>query len=178
VRWDEFAHAVRAAAAILGEHEVVVIGSQAIHASFDDKELPESALVSVEIDIASLDDPDETKSQMLAGTIGEGSPFHDTFEIYVDGVSMSTPDAPRGWQSRLVRVETPSMNGSAALCMERHDLCVAKLFAHREKDLRFVAALLAASLVDPVTIRERIPLVDAVPAARDRVLHWLDKVAP
>jgi hypothetical protein len=36
MQWPEFAHAVRAAGAILGEDRVVVIGSQSILAWFDD----------------------------------------------------------------------------------------------------------------------------------------------
>jgi hypothetical protein len=178
VRWADFAHAVRAAAGILAEREVVVIGSQAILATFKEEELPAAALASMEIDITVFDDPDGTKSDILSGAIGEWSPFHESFGFYVDGVSMTTPDAPRGWQSRLVRVQTPAMNGAAALAMEPHDLCVAKLFAHREKDLTFVAALIAARLVDPTIIRERALLVDASPATTEKVLAWLDAVAP
>lgn len=176
MKWAEFAHAVRAAAAILGEREVVVIGSQAILASFDEAKLPAETLASMEIDVAALNDPDESKSHILAGAIGEGSPFHDTFGFFVDGVSMSTPMAPHGWRDRLVRVESPSMNGAVALCLDPHDLCVAKLYAGREKDRHFVAALLRAGLVDPEIIRTRVPLVAASQGHADRVLRWLDAV--
>lgn len=47
----QFEHAVRAAAAVVGEREVIVIGSQAIHAWIED-DIPEAALRSVEADIA------------------------------------------------------------------------------------------------------------------------------
>ena len=50
----EFEHTVRAAAAILGEKEVVVIGSQAIHASTMD--LFSEVETSIETDIAAFDD--------------------------------------------------------------------------------------------------------------------------
>ena len=40
---DGFEHAVRAAGAVLGVDELLVIGSQAIHASLDEP-LPEEAL--------------------------------------------------------------------------------------------------------------------------------------
>lgn len=154
MQWPEFAHAVRAAGAILGEDRVVVIGSQSVLAWFDD--LPPQATMSREIDIAALDDPDESKSHILAGAIGEGSPFDAAFGFHVDGVSLGTPLAPRGWLDRCRAVSTPAMNGVTALCMEPHDLCAAKLLAGRQKDTTFVQALLAAGLVDRGTIEDRL----------------------
>ena len=50
---DGFEHAVRAAGAVLGVDEVLVIGSQAVHASLDEP-LPEEALRSIEVDVAVL----------------------------------------------------------------------------------------------------------------------------
>ena len=38
---SQFDHAIRAAAAVVGESEILVIGSQAIHASLDDQ-IPET----------------------------------------------------------------------------------------------------------------------------------------
>ena len=54
----EFEHAVRAAAAVLGMDDVLVIGSQALHGSVAG-DLPEEALRSVEVDVAALEDPGE-----------------------------------------------------------------------------------------------------------------------
>lgn len=45
-------------------------------------------------------------------------------------------------------------------CLERHDLCVAKLVALREKDTNFVAALIEARLVDPEVIHGRLEHLD------------------
>lgn len=150
MKWEEFAHAVRAAASVLGEDEVVVLGSQAILAYFT--ELPEEAVQSRAVDIAALDDPDEAKSHVLAGAIGEDSPFDRMFGYHVDGVSLSTPIAPSDWLERCERVSTPAMNGVTAICMEPHDLCAAKLLTGRDNDRRFVTALLRARLVDPQRI--------------------------
>lgn len=44
----EFEHAIRATGAVLGTDEVLVIGSQALHASVRD-DLPEEALRFVEV---------------------------------------------------------------------------------------------------------------------------------
>lgn len=49
---DQFEHAIRAAGAILGEKKLLVIGSQAIHAST--KKLFPEASRSIEVDIAAL----------------------------------------------------------------------------------------------------------------------------
>ena len=159
MKWDEFAHAVRAAASVLGEDEVVVLGSQAILAYFTD--LPEEVVQSREVDIAALDDPDEAKSHVLAGAIGEDSPFDKMFGYHVDGVSLTTPLAAPGWLERCRRVSTPAMNGVTAICMEPHDLCAAKLLAGRDKDRRFVTALLGAGLVDPQRIDSLLGQVTA-----------------
>ena len=45
----EFEHAVRAAAAVLGVDELLVIGSQALHGSLE-SDLPDEALRSVEVE--------------------------------------------------------------------------------------------------------------------------------
>ena len=47
----QFEHAIRAAAAVVGEREVIVIGSPAIHAWIEE-EIPDAAMRSVEADIA------------------------------------------------------------------------------------------------------------------------------
>lgn len=56
---SEFEHAIRAAGAILGVDELLVIGSQAIHASVD-FEFPE-AQRSIEVDISAFEDKDGSK---------------------------------------------------------------------------------------------------------------------
>ena len=45
-------------------------------------------------------------------------------------------------------------------CLDKEDLCVAKLCAFREKDRNLVVALLEARLVDAGVIHERLPSVE------------------
>jgi mycothiol maleylpyruvate isomerase-like protein len=45
-------------------------------------------------------------------------------------------------------------------CLDKEDLCVAKLCAFREKDRNLVAALVRSSLVDRDTIHSRLASVD------------------
>jgi hypothetical protein len=59
-------------------------------------------------------------------------------------------------------------------CLDKEDLCVAKLCAFREKDQNFVAALLDAGLVDPDVITARLATMPTEhrPTA-ERGLAWL-----
>ena len=108
----EFEHAIRAAGAILGVPEVLVIGSQALHASMQGA-LPEEASRSVEVDIAALEDVDGRLADVIDGAIGEASMFHSTFGYYAHGVVATTAVLPLGWRDRLVRFETLATAGVA-----------------------------------------------------------------
>ena len=106
----QFEHAIRAAAAVVGEREVIVIGSQAIHAWIE-QEIPEAAMRSVEADIPLREDVAGSKADLIDGSIGEASLFHETFGFYAHGVSVTTAILPRGWEQRLVRLVTPATLG-------------------------------------------------------------------
>ena len=142
----QFEHAVRAAAAVAGEHEVIVIGSQAIHAWIEE-EIPEAAMRSVEADIALREDLDGRKADLIDGSIGEASLFQETFGFYAHGVSVTTALLPRGWEQRLVRFATPATAGVVAWCLSPEDLWVAKALAGRPKDFELCRALLHRGVV-------------------------------
>ncbi|MGD2124136.1 MAG: hypothetical protein PVJ76_20470, partial [Gemmatimonadota bacterium] len=91
----EFEHAVRAAAAVLGVDELLVIGSQALHGSVE-SDLPEEALRSIEVDVAAFQDPEGRKADLIDGAIGEASMFHATFGYYAQGVEAVTAVLPDG----------------------------------------------------------------------------------
>lgn len=50
----QFEHLVRAAAAIVGRDQFVIIGSQAFHGSFPLGALPAEIVMSIELDIATI----------------------------------------------------------------------------------------------------------------------------
>lgn len=156
MRRDQLEHIVRAAGAILDESEVIVIGSQSILGSVAEALLPRAATRSVEADIVPLDDEDERKSTLLDGTIGELSPFHESFGVYAHGVGERTARLPRRWRSRLVPLQNENTGGVTAWCLEPHDLVVAKLLAGRPHDLEFCGALLGAGIVDIETVQARL----------------------
>lgn len=165
MRREEFEHAVRAVGAILGVNEVLVIGTQALHGSIN-ADLPEAAQRSVEVDVALFGDRDGAKADLVDGSIGEGSMFHETFGYYAQGVTEATAVLPRGWRKRLVRFETPATRGIVAWCLEPHDLWIAKAIANRSKDIEFCDALLEMNLVDPKTLSARLR---AVPKLDERI---------
>lgn len=67
-------HIIRAASQISGDPEIVVVGSQAIHAQ--PVELPPIAFLSDEADVYPRNHPE--RAEEIDAAIGELSPFHDT----------------------------------------------------------------------------------------------------
>jgi hypothetical protein len=173
VRRSELAHVLRAACRLADDPRIVVIGSQSILGSFDEDVLPAAATMSIEADVAFLDDPDERKSDLVDGGIGELSRFQETNGYYGQGVSLATAVLPDGWDRRLVPFDDPEAFPSEAMCLEPHDLVVSKLVAGREKDFEFARALLDARLVDADLLVQRAELLPTIPAIRRRVVSWL-----
>jgi len=68
-------HNIRAAATISSDPDIVVIGSQAILGQFPDA--PAELLVSNEADVYPKGHPE--RSDLIDGSIGELSPFHETY---------------------------------------------------------------------------------------------------
>lgn len=142
-------HVIRAAATISGDDEIVVIGSQAILGHYP--EAPEELCLSADADLYPRNRPD--RADLIDGSIGELSPFHEEFGYYAQGVGPRTAVLPAGWEQRLVRVETEA---GAGLCLEPHDLVISKYAASREKDRDYVRAALRHGLVDEATLLERL----------------------
>ena len=63
---------------------------------------------------------------------------------------------PSGWRDRLIAVRNANTGNACGLCLEVHDLAVAKLAAGREKDASFVAHLLRHKLADAALIKSRL----------------------
>lgn len=145
-------HIVRAVAAITGAAEMIVIGSQALLAEFP--EAPPDLLVSIEADVFTLRHP--TDADLIDGSIGEGSPFHQTFGYYAHGVTEDTAVLPANWKDRLIPLRNENTGSATAFCLEIHDLAVSKLIAGRGKDLEFVAGLLRHGLVETEVFRRRL----------------------
>ncbi len=153
MRREQLEHLIRAAGAICQSRRMLVIGSQSILGQFPSG-APERALLSMEADLMPLDAPSRT--DLISGSLGEGSPFQEAFGYYGEGVGADTAKLPEGWRDRLIAIENANTNGFVGLCLELHDLLVAKYFAGRDKDYEFAQVLISAGLVNRGTLLHRI----------------------
>src|SRR5687768_8624665 len=93
-------HIIRAAGMSANVDDIIVIGSQAVLGEFPDA--PAELLVSDEADVFPSHHPE--RSDIIDGSIGQGSPLQRSFGYYAHGVSDTTAILPRGWRDRLILV--------------------------------------------------------------------------
>jgi hypothetical protein len=134
---SELEHIIRAAGAIANDTDIFVVGSQSVLGQFP--RAPTALLASMEADVYPLHAPD--RADLIDGSIGEGSAFHESFGYYAQGVGPRTATLPYRWRRRLVRVKNDNTRGATGLCLEVNGLAISKYVAGREKDLEFTAAL-------------------------------------
>ncbi len=154
VKRSQLEHIIRAAAGNADTMEIIVIGSQAIMATYPDA--PDDLLVSIEADVFPKDKPSD--SILIDGAIGERSMFHETFGYDAHGVDETTAVLPAGWKERLVPIRNENTRGVTGWCLEVHDLAVSKLAAGREKDFAYLTALFRHGLASPAIVRERLSM--------------------
>lgn len=160
---EDLEHVIRAAAAVAGDDEIVVIGSQAILGGLPDA--PDALLWSQEADVYPRNLPE--RAEKIDGALGDGSQFQTTFGYYAHGVGPETPKAPAGWEKRLIPLRIPrgphDPSEVTGWCMEPHDLVLAKCAAGRERDWEFAREAIAHGLVEPEELLRRtadLPLDD------------------
>lgn len=166
----ELEHVIRAAATIADDDEIIVIGSQAILGQFP--AAPPELCVSNEADVYPKNHPD--RADLIDGSIGELSPFHETFGYYAQGVEEGTAVLPDGWANRLVPVQTPATRGAVGLCLEVHDLVISKYVANREKDRTFVKGAIRHGMVAKGTLHDRLRHTPVVPVQRESIASLID----
>lgn len=160
---EELEHVLRAAGAITGISTWVIVGSQAILGAVP--EAPEEVLVSQEVDLYAPDD--ERASDLVDGSIGEKSPFHETFGYYGHGVGPETAILPSRWRERAVTIRSAATGGVTGICPAPADLAISKLAAGRDKDRHFVSALVRHGIITVADLQARLDELD--PAVAERV---------
>jgi hypothetical protein len=149
---EQLEHVIRAAAAIAGEEDIVVIGSTSILGAFPNA--PQEFLISREADVFPMRHPE--RGDLIDGSIGEGSPFERSFGYFAHGVDEKTAVLPEGWKDRLVLVTSANTRDTRGWCLEVHDLAIAKYVAGREKDLEFTSALARRGMTHADTLLQRL----------------------
>ena len=152
-------HVLRAAGEITGEMEFIIIGSQALHGKFPDA--PDTIVRSAEVDLIANKVADRTE---WLNAIGQDSRFHETFGYYADPVDENTAKLPKGWKGRLVNLPEGDTGGVRGLCLDPHDLAIAKYAARREKDLEFTRELARRGYI---TQRRLLELLKVTPVPGD-----------
>lgn len=158
-------HIIRAAAAVSDDDELIIIGSQSVLGQFPDA--PESLCVSIEADLYPKNHPE--RWDLIDGSLGEESPFHQTFGYYAQGVSEETAVLPRGWKDRLIRIRNPNTRYATGWTLDIHDLLISKLVAGRPKDFEFVREAVRHGLADRSILCERLAVTAVEDAVAERV---------
>ena len=158
-------HVIRAAAAVADDDELIIIGSQSILGQFPDA--PATMRVSIEADVFPRNHPE--RWDLIDGSLGEESPFHQTFGYYAQGVGENTATLPDGWKARLIRVQNPNTRMAIGWTLEIHDLLLSKLFAARPKDHEFAAEAMRHGMADEATLLSRLADMPIDDEARERL---------
>ena len=151
-------HVLRAAGRITGEKQFIIIGSQSLHGKYPD--VPDEILTSFEVDLIA---PKSIDRAEWLNVIGADSPFHESFGYYADPVDLTTATLPKGWKGRLVNLAPGDTEGVKGLCLEPHDLAIAKYVAARDKDFIFVRELIRRGLLSKeqtLSLLEQTPVDD------------------
>lgn len=167
---SELEHIIRASGAIADDNELIIIGSQSILAQFP--QAPATLRVSMETDLYPRNKPE--LADLVDGSIGEGSLFHEQFGYYAQGVGPKTAVLPAGWEDRLARIDNENTNGIAGLCLDVHDLAISKYVASRPKDRKFTRELARQTMTRRQTLKQRLNKTELPSAERTRIYSAID----
>jgi hypothetical protein len=167
---QEVDHVLRAAGRITGETQFIIIGSQSLHGRYPD--LPDSIVRSFEVDLIASKNADRTE---WLNAIGVYSPFHESFGYYADPVDHKTATLPKGWKKRLVDLPAGDTEGVQGLCLDPHDLAIAKYVARREKDIVFTRELANRGIVSRDHLLALLDQTSVSEEVRERIRTHIDR---
>ncbi len=162
-------HVLRAAGEITGERQFIIIGSQSLYGKYPD--LPDEIFMSAEVDLIAKNNPEKTESLSF---IGVYSRFHETHGYYADPVDEATATLPKGWKARLVNLPPGDTQGVSGLCLDPHDLAIAKYVARREKDMEFTRALAARGMVEKAQLLALLAKTPIDADSRERIQGFIE----
>jgi hypothetical protein len=166
---QELDHVLRAAGEITGEKQFIIIGSQSLHGKHPD--LADEIFMSAAVDLIAKKDPEKTGSLNF---IGVYSRFHETHGYYADPVDENTATLPKGWKGRLVNLPPGDTQGVRGLCLDPHDLAIAKYVARREKDIVFNRELAARGIIEKPQLLALLAKTAIDAEARERIRGFIE----
>lgn len=185
---DQLSDLARRAANYTGYRQILVLGSQAVHGALPEVPLPAITTMSLEADLAVVNDLTGNAPHAIEAQFGMGSPYHQHHGVYADGIALSEVLLPQGWEGRVrsQRIDDPANpdRSVTALFPEIHDLCASKLTVAitggfgRRSDRAFVQALAEAGLIDLDVLEQRIDeFPDSVhPELRDAARRTINRL--
>ncbi len=162
-------HILRAAGALTGEKQFIIIGSQSLHGKHPN--MPDEILRSFEVDLIAKTRPDRTE---WLNSIGQDSQFHETHGYYADPVDEKTATLPKGWKGRLVNLPPGDTEGVNGLCLDPHDLAISKYAAQREKDIVFNRELAIRGIVRKKNLLLLLETTSLDEATRQRIRGYIE----
>lgn len=144
------------------DRKLVLFGSSSVLASYPDLGEDENSLVRRSRDADFVLDPwDDDLAVKIHHRVGARHSFDLEFGYYADIIRpMAYENFPPGWESRAV----PLPGCPGVICLEPHDMAVAKCFPARPKDRALIIALMQAGRLQAPVIKERLssmPLTEA-----------------
>jgi len=157
-------HVLRAAGRITGKKRFIIVGSQSLHGRHPD--IADEIMRSAEVDIIAGREASRTE---WLNAIGYLSPLHESFGYYADPVDASTAVLPRGWKGRLVPLAPGDTDGVQGLCLDPHDLAIAKYAAGRDKDRIFTRELARRGITAEKQLLDLLEQAPVDAPARNRI---------
>ena len=171
---------------------LLIIGSQAAHASIEDSAIPEVVQLSREVDIAFTPSQPTVADSFLEDLnaadfwLGEGSAYADQNGFYMEFVDPGVLVLPADWQHHLKLLPVRTNEGRVVeiKCLSLEDLAVAKILRGTYKDKTFVAEFLESGHLDLAAIAGLIEgdllfpagYADSISLMRQRALDFLEQL--
>ena len=170
--------ALEQARQLIGHSEYVIVGSLSAIAHETSGRLPPEMAISNDFDMYTRADPGRIHDVVKA--LGEGSPFFDENDAFIDPVSPRLLTLPDGWEDRMMLIPR---NGIKAFFLDANDAAISKYTRGAPNDVRWIQAGIRAGLIDLDVVAQRLSLTrflddDEARATKQRVALDRDAFAP
>lgn len=138
---DDINRLLTEAMKITSHRDYVIIGSLSVLGAVAHP--PVSMTGSIDVDLYPKNDPG--RAFEIAGRLGLGSDFEQSYGYYADAVSPMLPTLPEGWEQRLIRVAFDS--GAVAWFLEPNDAGISKYVRSEPRDREWIRAGLQVGIL-------------------------------